>query len=283
MLILFSKITAKVPHITWKENLTFVLVKNTFDDSNFSLLHINACSLQNKIDNLLQLLNTIKLKFTVIAISETWANDNNQILLNIPGYKRYLKSRSNERIGGGVAMFVKEHLSFVIRDDLDDLHCNDVDAAFINTTDNSDKITVGVVYRPPGGDLNLFNDSYAKLLDKLVSSKCKCIIAGDFNINLLNYENHSETENFLNNLFSHLQYPVITRPTRFCSTTSTLIDNIFVDNSCGDHHAGIFISDISDHLPIFYISSNKLVDNNYQKIITQTYRDTSCLKNIEIF
>ena len=195
-----------------------MFVKSTFDDSNFSLLHLNACSLQNKIDDLLQLINTVKLKFTVIAISETWANDTNQIFLNIPGYKRHLKSRSNERTGGGVALFVKEHLSFVNRDDLDDLHCIDVDSAFIDIIDNSDKITVGVVYRPPGGDLNLFNDSYAKLLDKLVSSKCKCIVAGDFNINLLNHENHLETENFLNVLFSHLQFPVITRPTRFCST-----------------------------------------------------------------
>ena len=40
----------------------------------------------------------------------------------------------------------------------------------------------------------------------------KCYIAGDFNINLLNYESHVESEDFLNNVFSYFRGNVLTAP-----------------------------------------------------------------------
>jgi hypothetical protein len=79
-------------------------------------------------------------------------------------------------------------------------------------------------------------------------------LAGDFNINLLKSESHLHTENFLNETFSHFHYPTINQPTHFTETNATLIDNIFTNNVIDDYTAGIITTDISDHLPIFYIS-----------------------------
>ena len=50
---------------------------------------------------------------------------------------------------------------------------------------------------------------------------------GDFNLNLLDYNNSAPIENFLNQMISRNFLPVITRPTRLTPITSTLIDNIF--------------------------------------------------------
>ena len=68
--------------------------------------------------------------------------------------------------------------------------------------------------------------------------------------------------------------PTITRPTRFGTTSSTLIDNIFINKPHNLLVSGILITDISDHLPIFYISS-ELFQKNSTQFLTKTIRMTS--------
>jgi hypothetical protein len=77
---------------------------------------------------------------------------------------------------------------------------------------------------------------------------------GDFNLNLLNYQSHNQTNEFLDIMYSNMFFPLITRPTRITSHTATLIDNIFTNHI--DHHlfTGLLFTDISDHLPVFCVS-----------------------------
>jgi len=251
----------------------FISNKSVTSDS-FSILHVNACSLNRNLDKLLLLLSRLSLKFSVICVTETWSNDDNVNCLKIPGYNSYIKSRK-DRVGGGVAVYIDEDLSFFPRSDLDLLEFNTMEFAFVQITDNcKNKIVVGSVYRPPGNDLKLFIDDYDKLLDKLYKGKCKLYIAGDFNVNLLNHDCHIDTEHFINSVYAHHQYPVILRPTRVCQTTSTLIDNIFVDTLDEAYCAGLLISDISDHLPIFYISTTQTSSAVKPKYIVKSVRDT---------
>ena len=51
---------------------------------------------------------------------------------------------------------------------------------------------------------------------------------GDFNLDLLNTDLHSATNEFMNAFFSHFLYPLISRPTRLTWCSATLIDNIFI-------------------------------------------------------
>jgi hypothetical protein len=95
---------------------------------------------------------------------------------------------------------------------------------------------------------------YSKFCNKVTADKCENYIIGDFNINLLNHANHPETETFINSMMQYHQYPVIDKPTRFGLNTSTLIDNIFANNFSEEYYAGLIVTDLSDHLPIFYIS-----------------------------
>ena len=51
-------------------------------------------------------------------------------------------------------------------------------------------------------------------------------------------------------------FPLITRPTRVTANTATLIDNISTNNMCnsGSIIRGIFVTEITDHYPIFLIN-----------------------------
>ena len=74
---------------------------------------------------------------------------------------------------------------------------------------------------------------------------------GDFNLDLLNTDLHSATNEFINALFSHFLYPLISRPTRLTSYSATLIDNIFTNNISTSCDNGLIINDLSNHVPIF--------------------------------
>ena len=88
---------------------------------------------------------------------------------------------------------------------------------------------------------------------------------------LFKADTHLDTESFINDLHSHMFLPAITRPTRFGTTSSTLIDNIFINKPHNLLVSGILITDISDHLQIFYISS-ELFHKNSTKFLTKTIR-----------
>ena len=79
---------------------------------------------------------------------------------------------------------------------------------------------------------------------------------GDFNINLLNSDSYHPTGKFLEIMYSNMLFPLITRPTRVTASSVTLIDNIFTNNYCSNDWSaqGIFVTDISDHYPVFHIS-----------------------------
>ena len=73
------------------------------------------------------------------------------------------------------------------------------------------------------------------------------------NINLLNYDQHPQTQNFLDTLLDHGMLPLITLPTRITPTSSSLIDYITTSLKNDSFDSGINFSAISDHLAIFHI------------------------------
>jgi hypothetical protein len=53
---------------------------------------------------------------------------------------------------------------------------------------------------------------------------------GDFNIDLLKYNSHEKTNNYVDNLFSNGFLPIITKPTRVTTSSATLIYHICTNN-----------------------------------------------------
>ena len=114
-------------------------------------------------------------------------------------------------------------------------------------------------------DLADFNCNYLnKLLENISKEQKSIFLLGDFNVNLLNYDEHNQTNEFLDSLASNSFIPLILQPTRITSHFNTLIDNIFSNVVDPDIISGNLTATISDHLPQFSIIPNKfgnILDN----------------------
>ena len=105
--------------------------------------------------------------------------------------------------------------------------------------------------------IELHNQIIDKIQTNKLHSKCEIQVVGDFNVNLLNFETHGLTNDYISALISKSFIPLITLPTRIKHQTATLIDHIFTNNICQKYSAGIIINSLSDHFPVFYIEDEK--------------------------
>ena len=95
---------------------------------------------------------------------------------------------------------------------------------------------------------------------------------GDFNVDLLQCENHAVTDNFIDQIYSYGLHPLITRPARITKQSATLIDNIFTTELERYTLSGLIINYLSDHLPDFQIwktnisKQDQLMKKNYNNV-----------------
>jgi hypothetical protein len=104
-------------------------------------------------------------------------------------------------------------------------------------------------------------------------------ILGDFNIDLLKYNESDFVQNYADMFFSSGFLQLIMKPTRCTSNTASLIDHIITNCNNKKLVSGILTLNISDHFPIFF-SSAKPKPIVPPKFIT--VRDFS-VKNINAF
>lgn len=269
-------------------------VSEISDISNFSLFHLNIRSARKNLCQLENYLSNIAYKFSIIAISETWFKYNDDKLYNLKGYQTECVNRSGST-GGGVSLMIQDDICYKRREDITGIS-NSCEQLFIEIEKsnlNSDKnVIVGVIYRPPSLDLNEFNEHLNELLNKLKLENKNIYITGDFNVNLLNCDQHLHSAEFLNIWYTFSYVPLIVKPTRISNTNATLIDNIFTNNmNNAKILSGIFYTDISDHLPVFCIIQDTLKNiakkyvtyRQYGKINTEKFNskirntDWSCI------
>ena len=252
----FNQVKANSNYYTetsFKEHVT----KCTNAKDMFSMCHLNIRSISKNLSSFENYLETIQYNFTMIGLTETWLNDTNYDLYGLQGYNFVEQHRSS--LGGGVALCVMKHLNYIERPDLA-LYDNDIESVFIEV--NKDKlhleknIIIGVLYRPPGNDIRTFNEKLESILQKIRRENKVSYILGDFNINLLNNDYHQPTGEFFDLMSSNSFLPLITRPTRVTANSATLIDNIFTNHfDCSlQSSEGIFVTDITDHYPVFHIN-----------------------------
>ena len=100
---------------------------------------------------------------------------------------------------------------------------------------------------------------------------------GDYNINILNYDVHSLTGEFVDTMSSYAFVPLINRPTRVTATSATVIDNIFTNNfeNLENYFQGVLVTDISDHYSIFYINCVNKVIEIERFVERRIYNETS--------
>jgi len=239
---------------------------------NMSLLHVNIRSLRNKFDSFLDYINLLNYPFSIIALTETWLNNNDTEYYVIPGYKLITVNRDG-RLGGGVCMYVRNNIDFKLRNDLT-MDSSIAECLFIEIINSNSKNSLtGVIYRAPNNKYDEFDSKLTDLLTAIDKEGKICYLLGDFNIDLLKYKHCNNSSNFLNQMISSMLVPTINRPTRITNSSATLIDNIFT-NKPTNYFSGILLNDLSDHLPIFLIDHNNPIKVKNDKNVTLRRRIT---------
>ena len=110
-----------------------------------------------------------------------------------------------------------------------------------------------------------FNNHLNQLLEKVSKKHKQIFLLGYFNINLLNYNVHQSSKDFLDSLASNSINRYILRPKRLSSYSKTLIDNIFCNILSSEKISGNLTATISDHLPQFLFARNILSKPSYNR------------------
>ena len=97
--------------------------------------------------------------------------------------------------------------------------------------------------------MKLFNEIFYESLNKIKKENNLIYLMGDYNINLLNYGKHSETNEFVDILHAGSFISLTNRPTRVQKDSATLIDDIISNNHSRLYQTfqGLIYTDISDH------------------------------------
>ena len=213
--------------------------KITSNSCHFSTFHINSRSLKCHYTELLQFLDSLNFNFTVIGVSESWLDSTNEQMHTIPGYKAYHLSRDKQK-GGGISLYIHDNVnSCKLREDLTS-NDGEYESLFVELTLNSSTIIIGLIYRPPGKNMDIFNNSMTDILNMIQPGRNKCVIMGDLNIDLLKVSDHYATKSYYELMQSHYLFPKITKPTRVNQHSASLIDHIFTNFHDNDVLSGIF-------------------------------------------
>lgn len=233
-----------------------MLDNNCFTNS-VSCLHMNCRSLPAHLADIQAFLQNVNVCFDIIALSETWLSPTCESLYcsSLPSYNFFSKSRIS-RQGGGVGVYVL--CKYSVHTLQLNLRITSFEFIALVAICEDVHMIILTIYRPPNTDYSTFNNELLLLLESiqpLMSKNSILILAGDFNINLMDNDS-SDTVDFLNSCYSNSLLPSIIMPTRITSNTASLIDNIFV-NQLQTECCGIIQCDISDHLPIFCVLKPK--------------------------
>ena len=233
----------------------------------FTVFHINASSLQKHFEEFEILLNSTKIDFDVIAVTESRILKDKIGINNLKLQNYNMEFCPTSSNAGGTVLYINEKHSYKPRADLSVYKERELESTFIEIVNpKRSNIIVGCLYRHPSMILSEFNDDFlAPLLEKLSRENKSIFLTGDFNVDLLKYNHDSSTTDFLDSFSSNSLLPHIIQPTRITNHSKTLIDNIFSNQISTDVISGNISATISDHLPQFLIAPRVFSDTYYIK------------------
>ena len=225
----------------------------------------NLGSLPSKFDEFKEYINFLlqnNIYFDIICIQEIFSIID-QDLYKLENYNFVFSSRKKGK-GGGVGIYIHKKHRFTVIDDLSYFEENLFESLTLKViTEQKKSNIISCVYRPnspvqgmsSNDQMEYFIDKISNLQAAMSSYKGDSYIMSDLNLDLLKFESHLKTNDFIENTLSNGFLPLITKPTRVTHASCTLIDNI-LSNSCNNTlESGVILNSISDHFPIFHVSS----------------------------
>ena len=253
--------------------------------SNFNVLSMNIQSLSAKFNDLVFLLDQLNddtRNIAAILNQESWLNDDSDLpQLQIEGYS-LITLGSVCSSHGGLAIYLNDNYKYSILP----LYNNSTvwEGLFIEVSGKGLKkpvIIIGNVYRPPRNTNNgyqSFIKEFTPILSHLDKRNSEIILAGDYNMDLLQINRERIVGEFFYLLISRSFYPQITLPTRLSTMRGSLIDNIFCKLSTCKSSASILASGMSNHFPCFISLPNVKPSITRNTIYSADYSPTALAK-----
>lgn len=254
--------------VVYDDLVSFTSNYNTGQDNilaNFRLMHQNIRSYNKNFDQFLVLLQSLKIKFHCIVLSECWLRDDSD-LMNVTGYNIF-RSYNNLNQNDGIVVYIDNALS---------VSCSEVCVGGVATGLSLTFDWAGVpcdllaVYRSPSSLLPPFFQGISGYINNSNKSKRALgIIAGDLNIDFINVTQNSLEESFFDDLHEAGFVSLIDKVTR--SASNTCLDLIFVKPIKGINiQPAVLHTSVTDHFLIFVQlsvgkihSSNPYNNNNF--------------------
>ena len=162
---------------------------------NFSLIHVNISNMNSNFEKLQDLLLRCSNSFNIICVTETWSTDNdikNNSNFHLPNFEFIHQERKTGKKDGGILIYVKSHIKFKI---IKDLSVSDGDSECVTVeieNKNSKNLIITLCYRPPSGAVKGLNSFLENVFKKANTGNKLCFVAGDFNLNCLDYNKKLE-------------------------------------------------------------------------------------------
>lgn len=210
------------------------------NQSNCRILYLNSQSLRNKWQNLATIIDQSNLP-DIIVIVETWLNDEEEKYYNLLNYNSYFCSRTLNR-GGGIAIYVKQcHHSKV----LSTVKCIDdqINVLVVEVCRYEVKFCILACYNANIRHAYSLLTCLEEMWDRY--GRNLCITIGDLNINTLEQNQQYEQLHRLAECYNQIHQNTVL-PTRVTDNSATLIDHIYINESCNIKTYNIF-NDFSDH------------------------------------
>ena len=161
----------------------------------------------------------------------------------IPGYTFFSTKFQNRN--GGVGLYVKTHLALVPRSDLNS-ESDEYETVWCEIENSKDKnILICCTYHHPSIEIENCTEYIQRMLSNPTVSNKHVFILGNFNINLLDYDSHIPTMDFISPFLSQHCLPYIIHPTQVSNPSSTIIYNIFAKVCNLDTKSGNILTQIA--------------------------------------
>ena len=227
------------------------------------ILSLNIQTLNSKIGSLRENLANIE-KHDIICLQETncivdkLPNGINDLLLEGFHEPQVTKPNRPSGRGGGLAIYVNKRV------------CDDTNIESLNINPEPENtsgefqfikikeckgtnktVIIGNVYRSPKRKPDSFNSLFDSVLQKLNRNAKKLIyIVGDFNQDLIRYDQDVNSQNLVDYASNHGFIQIVSRPTRITDHSATLLDHVYTNSLDNTISCNIITHDISDHLAI---------------------------------
>ena len=172
-----------------------------------------------------------------------------------------------------------ENLNFKLREDLR-INCDAIQFLSIKISSTKSKnIILKTIYRPPNSGMKQCETHFKDVFSKNGKNLKNIVLAGDLNINFLDFETNRNVQDFLNLMFRYNMIRLINKPTRKTRHSANAIDHIITNSVIGHNNfqSAIIKTDLSGHFPIVF--TIKINETTQTPVVKSTYKHSYCQKN----